>query len=294
MLAAFKARHQRVVASVANDGPLLASQSAWVLMAIPYLVTLVMTAFATLLAIVFDQNVTIPNLSLIFVVPVIISAVGFGLGPSIFSSILGALAYNFFLTEPRYTLRVDDPAAVWAIGLLFVVGCIASAVASTARKNADEAALRERQAGLLRGYGHDVSAAHEPSEIAAVTAKALTDLFEVQAVVIRVSNGDADLVATTGAIELQEAEFEAARLSLTTCAVVRAGVFPADASRFDLWPVPVRAAPHIVVGLAFDPDARPSKPDTLVEIVAGFMALALDREYLGDRPGEPDTPDRFA
>lgn len=30
-----------------------------------------------------------------------------------------ALAYNFLLTEPRCTLIVDDPANVWAIGLLF-------------------------------------------------------------------------------------------------------------------------------------------------------------------------------
>jgi K+-sensing histidine kinase KdpD len=66
-----------------------------------------------------DRGVTIPNLSLVFVVPVVIAGVGFGLGSSLCSAILGALAYNFFLTEPRYSLVVDDPANIWAIGLLF-------------------------------------------------------------------------------------------------------------------------------------------------------------------------------
>ncbi|MGH6806358.1 MAG: hypothetical protein ACREEJ_05820 [Ensifer adhaerens] len=42
-----------------------------------------------------------------------------------------------------------------------------------------------------------------------------------------------------------------------------------------------------VIGLAFDPDERPATPDTLIGIVAGVLALALDRQQLqidiGDR-----------
>ena len=89
-----------------------------------HLASFAMTAVATAVAVGVDSKVTIPNLSLIFVVPVIIVGVSLGLGPSLCSAILGALAFNFFLTEPRYTLAVDDPANIWAIGLLFVIGPI--------------------------------------------------------------------------------------------------------------------------------------------------------------------------
>ena len=98
---------------------------------VSYLASFAMTAVATAVAIGVDSNVTIPNLSLVFVVPVIIAGVSLGLGPSLCSAILGALAFNFFLTEPRYTLAVDDPANIWAIGLLFVVELIVSGVAFT-------------------------------------------------------------------------------------------------------------------------------------------------------------------
>jgi K+-sensing histidine kinase KdpD len=85
---------------------------------------------------------------------VIIAGVSLGLGPSLCSAILGALAFNFFLTEPRYTLVVDDPANIWAIGLLFVVGLIVSGVAFTSRQRATEAALlillSQKVAGDLR------------------------------------------------------------------------------------------------------------------------------------------------
>ncbi|MDQ0470949.1 DUF4118 domain-containing protein [Labrys wisconsinensis] len=245
-----------------------------------YLAAVGMTAVATILAVAIDGEVTIPNLSLVFVLPVIVAAVGFGLGPSLCSAVLGALAYNFFLTEPRYTLRVDDPANIWAIGLLFVVGCIASAVASTSRRRALEAALRGRQASVLQAYGRDVRVAEDAKAIAAVTARSLAALFRVPAVAMLLKDDAVLGVETAGGADLQEAEVEAARSAAAT--VVRAGVYPADASRFDFWPVATAQGRRAVIGLAFDPDERPKEPDTLVDIVAATLALALDRQAFRD------------
>ena len=56
-----------------------------------YLASIAMTAAATVVAVGVDSKVTIPNLSLVFVVPVIIAGVSLGLGPSLCSAILGAL-----------------------------------------------------------------------------------------------------------------------------------------------------------------------------------------------------------
>ena len=57
---------------------------------------------------------------------------------------------------PRYSLAVDDPANVWAIGLLFVVGLIVSGVAFTSHRRATEAALLRRQVTVLQGYSRDL------------------------------------------------------------------------------------------------------------------------------------------
>jgi hypothetical protein len=62
-----------------------------------YLASIAMTAAATVVAVGADSKVTIPNLSVVFVVPVIIAGVSLGLGPSLCSAILGALAFNFSL-----------------------------------------------------------------------------------------------------------------------------------------------------------------------------------------------------
>ena len=247
--------------------------------AMRYLAAFAMTGFAAVLAVAVDSKVTIPNLSLIFVVPVIIAGVSFGLGPSLFSAILGALAYNFFLTEPRYSLAVNDPADIWGIGLLFVVGVVVSGVAFTSRLRAADAALLRRQTTVLQGYSRDIVAADAANVIASTTCRALATLFQVPAVVMLIEDGKVASVERSGSAPLRDADFDAAQSSLTTGTVVRAGIYPDLTARYDFWPVASAAGINAVIGLAFDADERPAGPEVLVEIVGGVLRLALERTY---------------
>ena len=161
---------RQVITPMPDADPILGPTAPVV---VRYLASFAMTAVATAVAVGVDSKLTIPNLSLVFVVPVIIAGVSLGLGPSLCSAILGALAFNFFLTEPRYSLAVDDPANVWAIGLLFVVGLIVSGVAFTSHRRATEAALLRRQVTVLQGYSRDLVAADNTKAIVSITSKLL-------------------------------------------------------------------------------------------------------------------------
>jgi K+-sensing histidine kinase KdpD len=245
-----------------------------------YLAAIAMTAVATVMALAVDSKVSIPNLSLVFVVPVIIAGVSLGLGPSFCSAVVGALAFNFFLTEPRYSLAVDDAANIWAIGLLFVVGVIVSGVAFTSRQRATEAALLRRQAAVLQGYSRDVVAADNADAIVSITSKALAALFQVPVFVMLVTKDRVVSLVQVGDVEPVEAELEAARSTLETGTAVRSGVYPNLTSRFDFWPVEADEGPNAVIGLAFDPDERPSAPEALVDMVVRILALVLDRQHV--------------
>ena len=191
-----------------------------------YFASIAMTAAATVVAVGADSKVTIPNLSLVFVVPVIVAGVSLGLGPSLCSAILGALAFNFFLTEPRYSLAVDDPANIWAIGLLFVVGLVVSGVAFTSRQRATEAALLRRQVTVLQGFSSNVVAADNTNVIVSITSQALAALFQVPVVVMLVTEDRVVSLEQVGDVEPQEADLEAARSSLVAGTVVRSGDLP--------------------------------------------------------------------
>lgn len=248
--------------------------SVWV----RYLASVAMTVAATIVAIAVDSKVNIPNLSLVFVIPVIVAGLGFGLGPSLCAAILGALAFNFFLTDPRYTLVIDDPSNIWAMALLFVVGLIVSGVAFASHRRAAEASLLRKQAAILQGYSRDVAAAGNADAIVSITSQALAALFGVSAVVMLAVEGRIVSVKRTGDAAPRETELEAARSCLTTGTVLRGGVYPHPDSRFDFWPVQTAQGPGAVIGLAFDPDERPATPDAPVTAVASILALALDRQ----------------
>ncbi|OWV97217.1 hypothetical protein ATY79_22930 [Rhizobium sp. R693] len=288
-MANVKPNRRRDVAPMPDADSHLSSELPKFPAVVGYLASFAMTALATVVAVGVDSSVRIPNVSLVFVVPVIVAAVGFGLGPSLCSALLGALAYNFFLTEPRYTLYVDDPANIYAIALLFIVGLVVSGVAFTSRQRATDVALLRRQAIVLQGYSRDVVAASNLETIVSITAQALAALFQVPVVVMLVAEGEVVSINRVGGLEPQAADFEAARSSLQTGTVTRAGIYPAEASRIDFWPVKT-SSQCAVIGLAFNPDDRPSAPDTLVDIVGSVLALALDRQHFPVSRGARSAP----
>lgn len=258
-------------AAETSDADLLAT--VWV----RYLASIAMTAVATIIAIAVDSKVSIPNLSLVFVIPVIIGGLGLGLGPSLCAALLGALAFNFFLTEPRYSLAIDDPSNIWAMALLFVVGLIVSGVSFTSHRRAAETSVLRKQAAVLQRYGRDVVTAGNADAIASITSQALAALFGVPAAVLLVEGREL-AIKRTGDVEPNEADLEAARSALSTGTIQRGGVYPHPLSRFDFWPVRTAEGRNAVVGLAFDADERPLAPDTHVAVVTGILSLALDRK----------------
>jgi K+-sensing histidine kinase KdpD len=136
---------------------------------------------------------------------------------------------------------------------------------------------------VLQRYTGELVAADSAKAIVSVASQALSALFQVPAVMMLVSGGRVVFLEQVGEIEPQEADLEAARSSLTSGTVMRSGVYPNVASRFDFWPVETAEGRNAVVGLAFDPDERPFRPDELVNIVVRVLALVLDREHARPR-----------
>ena len=90
---------------------------------------LVFVALATGLAFLVQHLISAPNVTLIYVLPVIISATLFGWGPSLLAVAVGVIAFDFFFTEPYYSLTMTNPSEIWAAVLLFVIASIVTSVA---------------------------------------------------------------------------------------------------------------------------------------------------------------------
>jgi two-component system sensor histidine kinase KdpD len=252
-----------------------------------YLAAIVLTGFATVIASALESVAAVPNLSLIYVLPVIVAAILFGFGPSMLAAVAGASAFNFFFTAPRFSLRVDDPANVWAIGLLLVVGGMASGLASVAARRQAAFKLRLRQEQALQSFSSAVSEARQARDMADRASAVLEEMFHVSAVVMTPTNGRLEIISSHGPMPIGASELAAAQSSLDQGRRVRASVYPFDASRFEFWPITAPNQQPVVLGVAFDAQEYPESPDLLIAIVGRLLALALNSRS-SVRPAMPD------
>lgn len=91
----------------------------------------------------------ISNISSLYLLAVLATALRFGSTPAIVASLLSFLAFNWFFTQPRYTLRVAAPGD-WLALLMFLLTAITTGhLTAAARRQAQEAQRRERETAAL-------------------------------------------------------------------------------------------------------------------------------------------------
>ena len=239
--------------------------------------SLLFVAVATVLAFVVKHLIAVPNLSLIFVLPVVVAATSFGWGPALAAAVTSVLAFDFFFTAPFYSFRITSPSDLWASGLLLVIAAIVSTVAAQSRRRAVEARLAAEQAQALQALAHVVIEARPRDEILKAAATALNQIFRAPSVIFMEQGGSFARVAVAGAPTITAAEEEASRGSLTSNLATRAEMYPYDRSKFDFWPVASPTGPHCVVGVDFTRSdlERPEAPQRFVDVVSGYLAVAF-------------------
>jgi len=214
-----------------------------------------MVGVAALLALLGEQWLDAQSLSLFFVVPIVIAAMRYGLGPSLGASVLSVAAINFLFVEPRFTMAVARPQDLAALLLFAAVGVLVSFVAERARM-ADAARLeaaRERfKAELLAGVSHDLR------------TPLATIVFTLQSLQKFASDHSAEARAEL----LDLAESEARRLSDLVETLL-------SASRIEAGQTPVRLEPASVSDIV-DAALAEAGPDVTLTIGGDLPLVSAD------------------
>jgi two-component system sensor histidine kinase KdpD len=89
-----------------------------------YLLTFLMVAGITLLNLFLQRFVNPLSLVYIYLIATIASALLFGTGPSLFSSIISLLTFDFLFTQPRYSLTMNHPHDIINVVVFFLTSII--------------------------------------------------------------------------------------------------------------------------------------------------------------------------
>src|SRR5271155_2336747 len=150
----------------------------------PYLHSLLMVGLALGIAELIDQFISVPNLSLVFLAAVLLSAISHGLGPSLFASALSVLAYNFFFLPPIYTFTIADPANVIALIAFLIVAVLVSNLAAHTRNQAKTAHDRARTTAELYIFSRKLAGIAKIDDLLWATTYQIAAMLKVRAVVL--------------------------------------------------------------------------------------------------------------
>ena len=149
-----------------------------------YVTGAAIVAVATLVAIGLHHLFSVTNVALVFLTAILIDAVLFGLGPSLFACLLAALAYNFFFLPPLYTFTIADPENVVALFFFGIVAVIASNLAARVRGQALAAQQRARTTEDLYQFSRKLTVAVTLDDLLWATAHQIALMLRVRVVLL--------------------------------------------------------------------------------------------------------------
>ena len=178
----------------------------------PYMAALVAVALALGFGALIKSWVGVGNVDLVFLTAIVAVAVRFGLWPSLFASLVSAIAYNFFFLPPIYTLTITDPANVVAFGFFTLVAVIVSSVAARGRTLAMAAMDRARTTELLYAFSRKLAGAGTLDDVLWATAYQTALMLKVHVVLLLPEGGTIAVKAGYPPEDiLDEADIAAAR-----------------------------------------------------------------------------------
>ncbi len=95
-----------------------------------------LVAATTVVGVVAQPLIGSGPLDLLYLVPVIVAANRYGLGPGLVTGVAAALAYNFFFLPPVYTFTITDPQSVITVVILLGIATFTSRLTGATRSRA--------------------------------------------------------------------------------------------------------------------------------------------------------------
>jgi two-component system sensor histidine kinase KdpD len=262
------------------------------------------TLVSLLIGLVLGE-VNLANISMLYLLAVMATAVGFGRGPAIFASVIAFVVFDWFFVEPIHQLTVSDPTEWVSLLFFLVTATVTGQLAAGQRQRAREAQQREREAVVLYDVVRLLSEG-DPDQVLEGVAERLRRELQVKAVAVELwqPSGETTWIATGDASALRglrEARASARVLQPGPMASTSNHAAPGRwvrivqptrpaTPRADVHVVPVRVSDRRVGALLLvgTSDTFDASDDRLVSAAAAQIGLAHERARLRQEATEAE------
>lgn len=174
----------------ASDGNPAGAPSSFVAaIVVPAAATLLAVAAATAIIFVFNGALSFLNLvSIIYLIPVLIAALWWGIWPAILAAIAGALAADYFFYPPLYSFWISDTQNIADLIVFLLIALVSGNLASSLRQ-------RERQMQDLYEFSKRLAACFTTADLIGATQDYLSQALGRPSMLVEAKYVDEDLPA---------------------------------------------------------------------------------------------------
>ncbi|HUX20368.1 MAG TPA: DUF4118 domain-containing protein, partial [Spirochaetia bacterium] len=148
------------------------------------IISVLAAAAATGIGSLFDKGtVATANVVMVYLLATFSVSIFVGWIAGLMTSILGVLAFNFFFTQPYFTLAVDDPQYLVTFAVMIAVTVGSSSLAARVRFQTVMSRGRELRTRRLYDLSRKLTEANGEERVCAVAREELSELLDCDAVV---------------------------------------------------------------------------------------------------------------
>jgi len=139
---------------------------------------------ATALAFLMYPYFDLPNLIMVYLLAVMVTAVQCGRGPAILNSLLSVLAFDFCFVPPRWSFTVEEAKYLVTFAVMFLVAVVIGHLASVIRRQAEAARLQERQTAAMHALSRQLAGTRGVEKILQAAVQQISEIFECRVVAL--------------------------------------------------------------------------------------------------------------
>lgn len=236
---------------------------------------------ATLLGLVLNSLLPLPNVSLLYLLCVVIAAIRNGYRAAIITAVLSALAYNFCFISPIGTLTIAAPHEIFAFFVFIIAAVIAGGIASRVRDQARSAGERARVTQSLYEFSSKISATVDADEVVWAAVSQLNLMLKRPVVILIPRRGELSVHAAwppDTAVEVIDAG--AARWAYDKREAAGSGTGTLPSSTFQFRPLETPQGVVGVCGYGIVGGPLSSSDERILGAVIHQVAVAIDRARL--------------
>lgn len=237
---------------------------------------------ATLAGFVIDRWLPLPNISVAFLLAVLLIAMRLGRAPAIFASLTSFLSYDFFFTEPRFAFAVSDTQNLLTLFFFLAAAVIVSNLASRVRRQVDAAKTNARRTLNLYDFSRKIAAATSRDDVLWAVVHHVAATIRGHSLILLPVDGQLQIASGYPPEDrLNERDAAAATWTWTSGKPSGHGSTTLPAAEWLFLPLKTVRGPVGVLGVQMEGKETPSPEESrLLETLADQAAVAIERTTL--------------